>query len=465
MSDTREQDIQDIGRTINILLRAMRRHPPDDPSETVDRYVEPDLRRFKNSNLEIFDGHIEEEGIPTFALKRNGFIRTGGSGIVLQVRNPDVPVDYALKFVRPTFLDRIEYRDDAFTIAKREFLRHAPLSHNNVARIFGSTKLLEKRPHAMDLTFEPMMMEWIDDATPLLKYLIRICASPTPVLFSKIIALLSQCFEALSYIHKHGIIHWDLKSDNLLVDITGIVKLTDFGNARFLNDPERGTFAFTTKGNFPPALDPFAQEQGHTESSNRTKIALPNIALWDCPWLDMWMLAREIMTTFGDPEEHYVVSRQYEENAQTRSDRLRTTDNILKGNLDRNQYLLDCLRIILRRILVHASPPTIPFYDDASKISEDLLKLEPEFGAAQNVGELWAVPQSIMRLPVSGNVPFPTRAQRLYDSKVIRRLSRAPSTRLHLSSLSWCAAREVRAHGRSPLDDLCIRQGSIRRSE
>jgi len=36
---------------------------------------------------------------------------------------------------------------------------------------------------------------------------------------------------ALEYIHKWGIIHWDLKPENLVLDGGGFVRLTDFGIA------------------------------------------------------------------------------------------------------------------------------------------------------------------------------------------------------------------------------------------
>ncbi len=72
-------------------------------------------------------------------------------------------------------------------------------------------------------------MEWIDGATPLNKYLMRPDVSHWAIL-----ELLTQCFEALSYIHNESLIHWDIKSDNFLVGSNGVVKLTDIGNARYL---------------------------------------------------------------------------------------------------------------------------------------------------------------------------------------------------------------------------------------
>ncbi|EPY16949.1 cell division cycle 2 [Angomonas deanei] len=56
------------------------------------------------------------------------------------------------------------------------------------------------------------------------------------VLLSKIKSILYQMFTGLHYLHEHRILHRDLKTANVLMDKTGLVKLCDFGLGRFYRE-------------------------------------------------------------------------------------------------------------------------------------------------------------------------------------------------------------------------------------
>ena len=55
--------------------------------------------------------------------------------------------------------------------------------------------------------------------------------------------------EALSLVHQHGIVHRDIKSDNLMIDHEGVVKVLDFGIAQDLRAKKRITVGDTCLGN------------------------------------------------------------------------------------------------------------------------------------------------------------------------------------------------------------------------
>jgi HD superfamily phosphohydrolase len=273
------------------------------------------------------------------------------------------------------------------------------------------------------------MMEWIDTPTPLVKYLKQRCASPDAGLLFDLIQKIADGFSALAYIHSRGIIHWDIKSENFLVDKNHTIKLMDIGNARLLKDKPRTTIVLTTRGNYPPALDKFHRDiPGIDASSNRTAIELPNRS-WDCPWLDMWMFAHDLIQLFREELEPFSSSVDYErgakknsENRVTPSERHNLLGKLSIGAQHDTDFYLQCLRLVLRRILVVSEPKANRYYSSADDVIGELRKITPQLGAAQEVRELSEHPQNVMRIPVNGNIPYTERLARVYNSAPLKRL-------------------------------------------
>jgi serine/threonine protein kinase len=104
---------------------------------------------------------------------------------------------------------------------RRRFLREsrlaARLGHPNVVRIFDVGED-EGRPF--------MAMEYVDGET-----LAELVAQRGPLPASEVATLGVQACAALSAAHAAGLVHRDVKPQNLLLGTDGVLKLGDFGIA------------------------------------------------------------------------------------------------------------------------------------------------------------------------------------------------------------------------------------------
>jgi serine/threonine protein kinase len=105
----------------------------------------------------------------------------------------------------------------------REAKAAGKLSHPNIVTIYGAGEENGRYYIAMEF------LEGQD-----LQNVLRVRGA-MPV--QEAISIVLQICDALAYAHQQGVIHRDIKPDNIQVLAGGVVKLTDFGIARLMNEP------------------------------------------------------------------------------------------------------------------------------------------------------------------------------------------------------------------------------------
>ena len=141
----------------------------------------------------------------------------GGMGRVYKVLDKEIGEKVALKLLNP------EIAAESKTIERfRNELKTArQISHKNVCRMYHLSKE-EGAPY--------IIMEYVRGED--LKSMIRMMGRLSP---GQTASIAKQVCEGLSEAHRLGVIHRDLKPQNIMIDRNGDIKIMDFGIARSLH--------------------------------------------------------------------------------------------------------------------------------------------------------------------------------------------------------------------------------------
>ncbi len=154
----------------------------------------------------------------------------GGMGAVYLARDSELDREVALKFIRDDIADSPEILQRF----KREITLSSQITNKNVLRVYDLGE-------ADGVKFVTMQYVEGEDLAGRLR---REGALPTP----DILSTLRQICHGLAAAHEQGVIHRDLKPQNIMLDKTGGVYVTDFGLAKLLGQTgvtETGTLMGT----------------------------------------------------------------------------------------------------------------------------------------------------------------------------------------------------------------------------
>ncbi len=107
----------------------------------------------------------------------------------------------------------------------REARAVATLNHPNIVKAYDVDKQVEG---GTEIHF--LVMEYIEG-----KNLGKVAVEQGPLPFVEAVDYIRQAADGLHHAHQCGLVHRDIKPDNLLIDGTGKVHLADLGLARFFN--------------------------------------------------------------------------------------------------------------------------------------------------------------------------------------------------------------------------------------
>jgi serine/threonine protein kinase/Flp pilus assembly protein TadD len=156
----------------------------------------------------LFGGRYEIQGV----------LGQGGMGAVYKARDRELDRLIALKVIRPELAT-----DPAILLRfKQELILSRNITHKNVVRIYDLGE-------ADGIRF--ISMEYVDGED--LRTLLRRAGKFSP---KEAISVVEQVCRALDSAHSEGVIHRDLKPQNIMRDKHGRIVVMDFGLARSLGD-------------------------------------------------------------------------------------------------------------------------------------------------------------------------------------------------------------------------------------
>jgi eukaryotic-like serine/threonine-protein kinase len=142
----------------------------------------------------------------------------GGMGTVYLARQVSLDRPVALK----TLSRELAKNESSVTRFLREARSMAKLQHPNIVQVYAADSQAGFNYAALEFIDGRSMQDWIDELQRF------------PVGDALHVALI--CADALKHAHDQGMVHRDVKPDNILVTKSGTVKVSDFGLAKAIDE-------------------------------------------------------------------------------------------------------------------------------------------------------------------------------------------------------------------------------------
>ncbi len=162
----------------------------------------------------------ESEGVQVGRYRLLRRIGAGGMGIVYAARDPDLDRDVAIKLIAT-------HRDPTAPMERERLVREAQaiarVSHPNVVEVYDVGTVDAGVYVAMELVEGGTLESWLREQSRTI---------------AEIVAAFLQVAAGLAAAHDQGMLHRDLKPDNVLAGVDGRFRVADFGLVRLLQDSD-----------------------------------------------------------------------------------------------------------------------------------------------------------------------------------------------------------------------------------
>jgi serine/threonine-protein kinase len=156
-----------------------------------------------------------------------GELGRGGMGAVYLAEHPGLGREVAIKELIQT--------PASDHVALKRFLQEAQVmartNHPNLIQVYDLELQGTVNYIVLELVRGRSMRDWLNMGS-----------IPPPQVF----AVMHGVLQALDYAHKQGIVHRDMKPENVLISEEGLVKVADFGIARLIDEPVASSTATKT---------------------------------------------------------------------------------------------------------------------------------------------------------------------------------------------------------------------------
>jgi|GEM_PF-754746 len=149
-------------------------------------------------------------------------IGLGGFGAVYRAYQPNVLREVAIKIILPSFASQPEF----IRRFEHEAKLVARLEHMNIVPLYDFWR---------DDNGAYLVMRWLRGGS------LRGKLKQGPIELPVVTRILNQICSALAFAHQNGVVHRDIKPDNILLDEVGNAYLSDFGIAKDLGSSLTGT--------------------------------------------------------------------------------------------------------------------------------------------------------------------------------------------------------------------------------